>query len=269
MKIKFDLENFPESNTAFRAILGVWGDKLTYLVRGDETDAVIASLAEPVHTPTVATSITGLHRAAEPVAEPVETVAAPTETIVVAQPQAEPADETPPAADGEVAAEVTALIAGRALTKSVKLADGPQVKAGDDVYTLAGDHLVIEATVRGTAICIDETGRYHEMPSGRIYSTQAAAAEAARGSTVVVTATAPTIEDAVVVSTTPAVDTAGLAPDYLLAELHEAGNKVKKARSVAAVLTALNEVSPGTNRLSDLPVDKRDALLVKFNSLVA
>jgi len=260
MKIKFNLMDFTESETAYLAIIGVWGDALLLPYTEMDMDSPTGEAQDyPVGEPVKA-----------PIGQPAVAPLGVAPTIATVHDEA--------VAQANAVSKVDVLIAGRPLTKSVKVSDGPQVKASDEVFTRDGTMLVIEATVRGTAICIDEAGAYFEMPSGTLYSSAAAAkaaaiAEATPADTpepvqeaVLVTTgeAAPEIEDAEVVWNSDA-----LPEDYLLADLHEAGNKLKKAKSVAAVLSALNEVSPGTNRLSELPVSKRADLLAKFNAMVA
>jgi hypothetical protein len=246
MHIKVDLSDLVQSRTAYRALVGIWGAALSDTAAPFISAPVVAALTSvaPVVAPAVTVS-SGVSPAQE---EP--------STAAVMETPATPVADLPE--DGEL----TALLKGRPQTKLLKLSDGVSVSAGDEVvHTVTKEALVVVATVRGVAITVNEAGVHVEYVANILASADSS-------STVT-----PTVSPAVTVTPAPAEEALtgeivedSLPADYLLAELNTVGNQVKKAKSIAMVLSLLGEVSPGTLRLTELPVGKRQALLDKLTA---
>ena len=264
MKLKFDLADRDQSALIFRAIGGAWPDLLN---TSAIPAAAVADKPAPVAdtVPVVADSPAQVDITPAPVAE----TAAP--VVETAAPVADAAPATKAAS-----ADLDTLIAGRALTKSLKVADGGTVRPGEEVYLRDGTMMLVEATMRGTAICVDEDKVLTAHDAASLYSSMDAIVALEKTTPAANTTAAPVAPVADAPPATPAAPApvvngaaSDLPADYLLAELNTAGNAVKKAHSVAKVLELLAQVSPGTMRLSELPLPKRQPLLDAFKQALA
>lgn len=190
---------------------------------------------------------------AEADAPPAETKPAPEETA--------PEETTPRRPTAE------SLIEGLGLkvTQSTALADGMRGIHGMAVTLQDGSAAEVHATARGKVVIADEDGKMTVVDASTVASDGAHWQEADDANA---DATPPAETKAP--ETPPAeADTSDLPDDYLLTEMKEVGGKLRNAVNVAALFACLHGVHEGAARMSDVPVEKRDALLDAMNAALA